>query len=187
MKVGLYFGSFNPIHIGHLIIAHHFIEFTEVEKVWFVVSPQNPLKEKSALIDADKRLKMVEAAIKDNDHFEVSEVEFSLPQPSYTIDTMRFLKKKYPWMDFIILMGSDSYANIKEWKEYYNLIAENTIYIYQRRDKPITLRGTAKEKNILLFDFPYLDISATYVRSLMEKGKSLKYLVPEKSLKILYK
>lgn len=183
MKTGLFFGSFNPIHVGHLIIANHFLEFTDLDTIWFIVSPHNPLKDKNSLLPADTRLKMVRAAIKDNKRFEASDVEFYLPQPSYTIDTLRFLRKKYPWMDFVLLMGSDSYASLADWKEYYNIIADYPIYIYQRRDLPVKKKSTEKEKNIHLFEFPYLDISATYIRGLMEQGKSVRYLVPDKALK----
>jgi len=185
MKAGLFFGSFNPIHVGHLIVANHFIEFSDIEEVWFVVSPQNPFKEKGTLIDAKTRFKMVEAMTKDHPHFYASDAEFNLPTPSYTIDILKYFKKKFPWMNFVLLMGSDTYQSLKDWKDAYIILNDYTIYVYQRRDAEIKLKGTAKEKNVTLFDFPFVDISATYIRELLEKGKSVKYLVPEKALKIL--
>lgn len=183
MKAGLFFGSFNPIHIGHLLVASHFVELSDIEEVWFVVSPQNPLKEKKSLIDANTRLKMVEVAIKDNKSFQLSDIEFSLPKPSYTVNTLKHLKNKYPWLDFVLLMGSDTYAKISDWKDASTIVSENPIYIYKRRGSEIKLKKT--DKNVRVFDFPYIDVSASYIRELMEKGKSVKYLVPEKALKIL--
>lgn len=183
MKVGLFFGSFNPIHIGHLLVANHFVELSDIEEVWFVVSPQNPLKEKKSLIDAKTRLKMVQLAIKDNNAFQLCDIEFGLPKPSYTINTLKHLKTKYPWHDFVLLMGSDTYARIGEWKDSASILASNPVYIYQRRNSEI--KPKKSDKNITVFDFPYLDISATYIRQLMQKGKSVKYLVPEKALKLL--
>lgn len=185
MKIGLFFGSFNPVHIGHLIVANHFVEFSDIEMVWFVVSPQNPLKEKNSLLNPQSRLRMVSAAIRDNPRFKVCDAEFDLPKPSYTIDTLRFLKKKYLSLDFTVLMGSDAYTSLPEWKEYYSILSDFPIYVYPRRDFPLKMKGASKEKNVTLFDFPYLDISATYIRRLMSQGKSLQYLVPEKALKIL--
>jgi len=185
MKVGLYFGSFNPVHIGHLLIANHFVEFTDSEEVWFVVSPQNPLKKKDSLLDANLRLKMVEAAVAPCERLKASDIEFNLPQPSYTIDTLKFLKKKYPWYDLVVIMGSDTLEGIVEWKEYYDILSGFKLYVYMRRDFPA--KTYKKEKNVTFFEFPYLDISATYVRDLLKKGKSVQFLVPDKVLKLLAK
>ncbi|HXH18646.1 MAG TPA: nicotinate (nicotinamide) nucleotide adenylyltransferase [Chitinophagales bacterium] len=185
MTVGLFFGSFNPIHTGHLIIANHFLEFTDINQVWFVVSPKNPLKEKKSLLDADLRLKIVEESVKSNKNFKACDIEFELPGPSYTINTLRHLKKKYPWHDFIILMGSDSFAGITKWKDYKSILSFCPIYIYKRRDYP--LKNTGKFGNIKVFDFPFIDISATYIRNLLKNGKSVQYLVPDKTLKYLKK
>lgn len=182
MKVGLFLGSFNPIHTGHLIIANHFVEFTGLKQVWFVVSPKNPLKNSRVLLDAELRLRMVKAAIAANKHFKVCDAEFHLPKPSYTIDTLRHLKTEYPQHTFIIIMGSDSYADIIHWKDYKTILSAYPIYIYKRRDYPVRnpLLGKARE-----FNFPFIDISATYIRRLIKKGKSVQFLVPEKALAIL--
>ncbi len=183
MNIGLLFGSFNPVHIGHLIIANHFVEFTDVEEVWFVVSPHNPLKDKKSLLDATTRLKMVDAAVSGNPRFKVCDVEFNLSEPSYTINTLQYLKKKYLWQDFIIIMGSDSFAGITKWRDYKSILSTYPAYIYKRHDFPI--KNTATFDKVSIFDFPFIDISSTYVRELMKKGNSIQYLVPDKSLKIL--
>ena len=183
MKIGLFFGSFNPVHIGHLIIANHFLEFTELEQIWFVVSPQNPLKSEDSLVNADIRLKMVKVAIAVNKRFRVCDAEFSLSQPSYTINTLRHLKSEHPWYDFFIIMGSDSFAGIRKWKDYKSILSSYPIYIYQRRDFPV--KDIALLDKVTVFDFPYIDISATYIRKLLEEGKSVQFLVPEKILAFL--
>jgi len=182
VKVGLFFGSFNPIHIGHLIIANHFVEFTDLEEVWFIVSPHNPLKDEGKLFDAKLRLKLVEAAISSNKRFRVSDVEFHLTKPSYTIHTLRHLQKKNPWYDFVIIMGSDSYTSIRDWKEYKSLLNDYETYLYKRRDFPVKLLPYG---DTTVFDFPFIDISATYIRDLLKKGKSVQYLVPERVMKLL--
>src|ERR1051325_2345965 len=155
MKVGLFFGSFNPIHVGHLIIANHFLEFSELDEVWFVVSPQNPLKQEDSLLNSELRLKMVKAAVSANKRMRVCDVEFKLERPSYTINTLAHLQSKYRWHDFFIIMGSDSFAHIHEWKDYDAILSAYPLYIYQRRNFPVD--NPAAYDKVTVFDFPFLD------------------------------
>ena len=185
MKVGLFFGSFNPIHVGHLIIANHFLEFTEIEKVWFIVSPQNPLKKEKSLLNQDLRLKMVKACLVANKKLSACDVEYHLPKPSYTINTLKHLKSKYPWYSFIIIMGADSFDNIRKWKDYKSILSMCPVYIYNRLG--FSTLNIPKQANVSFFDFPFLDISATYIRDLMRRKKSVQFMVPDQALKVLLK
>ena len=178
MHIGLYFGSFNPIHIGHLIIADFIANNTDIDKVWFVVSPQNPLKESSSLLDESHRLHLVKMATENNTKFETSDVEFHLPRPSYTIDTLLHLKCKYPTFNFSIIMGSDSLCGIDKWKSYKTLLKENNFYIYERPGFPFKL----KRNNVRLLNASLLDISSTAIRNSIKEGKSVRYLVTENVL-----
>lgn len=176
MHIGLYFGSFNPIHNGHLIIANHIAEHCEVDKVWFVVSPQNPLKESRSLLNEYDRLHLVKLAIKDNPKLASSDIEFRLPKPSYTIDTLTYLKEQFPSHTFSIVMGSDSYQNIRRWKNYELLLKEHKILIYQRPGYIVeAIEGAQTD----VVQAPLLDISATFIREELRKGKSIQYLTPD--------
>lgn len=176
MKIGLYFGSFNPIHIGHLIIASFVINHTQLTEVWFVVSPQNPLKKSNNLLNEYNRLHLVKLAVEDNPLLKVSDVEFKLPKPSYTIDTLTYLKEKYPQHEFSLIMGSDSYENIEKWKNHQIILDEYTLYVYQR---PGYIAKNIKGEKIFFLQAPLLDISATTVRRLIQEDKSIHYLVTE--------
>src|SRR5215213_8358810 len=132
MKIGLYFGSFNPIHNGHLIIANHILNETDLNKIWFVVSPQNPLKQSTTLLNSYDRLHLVRKAIENDDRVKASDIEFHLPKPSYTATTLAYLKEKYPEHEFSIIMGSDSFQNITKWKNYETIIQNNELIIYKR-------------------------------------------------------
>lgn len=177
MKVGLFFGSFNPIHNGHLIIANYICETTDLDKVWLVVSPHNPLKTKDSLLRDYDRLHLVNLAIKDNPHLKASDVEFKLPKPSYTIDTLVYIKEKYPQHEFCLIMGSDNIETIYKWKNYEMLLNNYTIYIYPR--KASDKNPYPENKNIHFLDFPFLDISATFIRNNLKKGVSMQYFLPE--------
>jgi len=177
MKIGLYFGSFNPIHIGHLIIANFVSEHTNVEQVWFIVSPQNPLKISSGLLNEYDRLFLVQIAIENNLRFRASDIEFKLPRPSYTIDTLTYLKEKYSQHEFIVIIGSDSLTNIHKWKNSNLLLTNFALCVYQR---PGFAVEQPAEKNITVLKAPLLDISSTYIRDAIRNGQSIKYLVPEK-------
>jgi len=176
MKIGLYFGSFNPIHVGHLIIASHIINESNLDKVWFVLSPQNPFKPSATLLNEFDRLHLVQKAIEGDDRFRASDIEFSLPKPSYTVHTLAYLKEKYPSYDFTIIMGSDSFQNLHKWKNAEVIVANYPIIIYERPGFPVE---NAINANAQVLSAPLLDISATHIRTLIQEGRSIKYLVPE--------
>lgn len=177
MKIGLFFGSFNPIHVGHLIIANHMATHTDLDKVWLVVSPQNPLKPKKTLARDHDRLHLVRLGIGDNPKIEASNVEFSLPKPSYTIDTLTFLKEKYPNHTFALIMGGDNIATLHLWKNYEQILAHYDIYVYKRPN--YELGALATHPRVRICEAPLLDISATYLRECLREGKSIRYLVPD--------
>lgn len=177
MKIGLYFGSFNPIHVGHLIIASYIINEGYADQLWFVVSPHNPLKPSASLLNEYQRLHLVRLAIEEDDRFKVSDVEFKLPKPSYTIDTLTYLHEKYPNYDFSVVMGSDSFQNLPKWKNFETLVKGYRFIVYNRPGYEIkdTLQADIRTVNA-----PLLEMSATTVRQLVKQSKSLRYMVPEK-------
>ena len=175
-KVGLFFGSFNPIHVGHLIIANLIHAEKLVEEVWFVVSPQNPHKKRSNLLPEHDRLDLVREAIKDDYHFRVSDIEFSMPKPSYTIHTLVYLEEKYPQYDFKLIIGEDNLASMPRWKNHQEILNRGLI-VYPR---PNTMKSElATHTNVSWVDAPQMDISATLVRKLIKEGKSVKFLLSE--------
>lgn len=176
MHIGLYFGSFNPIHTGHLIIGRHVLNHCAVDRVWFMVSPQNPLKESSQLLNEHHRFHLVQVATENEPHFRASNIEFSLPRPSYTIDTMTHLVEKYPQHTFSIIMGSDSLQNISRWKNYQELLRQFAIIVYKRPGFDVSMQA---EGQIHVLDAPLLSISSTYIRNLVKQKKSIRYLVPD--------
>ncbi len=177
MHIGLYFGSFNPIHVGHLIIANHIVSHTDVDKVWFVLSPHNPLKEAHSLLNEYDRLHLVELAINENPKFRASNVEFHLPKPSYTIDTLAYLSEKFPLERFSVIMGSDSLQNIHRWKNYEYLLQQYDLVVYRRPGFPVEQKEGMR---LTVADAPLLDISATYIRNEIKAGRSVRYLVPDR-------
>jgi nicotinate-nucleotide adenylyltransferase len=175
MKIGLYFGSFNPIHTGHLIIANHVLNETDLQRVWFVVSPQNPFKPSATLLNEYDRLHLVRLAVEPDDRLRASEIEFSLPKPSYTSHTLAYLTEKNPTHHFSIIMGSDSYQNLPKWKNADTIINHYPLLVYQRPG--FQVEGALLGKTIVL-QAPLLEISATYIRESIQHGKSIRYLVP---------
>lgn len=176
MHIGLFFGSFNPIHTGHLIIANHVQQHTEIDKVWFVLSPHNPLKESHSLLNEYDRLHLVELAIADNPRFRASRVEFSLPKPSYTIDTLTYLKERFPLERFTVILGSDSLMNIRRWKNWETLVANHHLIIYKRPGFPVEIPASA---NAQVVEAPLLDISASFIRNEIRAKRSVQYLLPD--------
>jgi nicotinate-nucleotide adenylyltransferase len=176
MKIGLFFGSFNPIHNGHLIIANHILNESDIDKVWFVVSPQNPFKNAESLLNNYDRLHLVSKATENDLRMKASDIEFHLPKPSYTVTTLAYLKEKYPEHKFVIIIGSDSFQNLSKWKNFEIIVNNYQIIIYKRPGFEIENNTGAK---ILIMNAPLLEISATYIRDLIKKNKSIKYLVPE--------
>jgi len=177
MKIGLFFGSFNPIHVGHLIIANLMVEASDLKKVWFVVSPQNPLKPAKGLLHEFDRYDMVRAAVYDNYKLEVSDVEFHLPKPSYTIHTLVHLQEKHPDKEFRVIMGEDNLSNFTRWKNYRQILDHYGLYVYPRPGTQLSeLRS---HPNVTLVEAPLLDISATFIRERIRKGQSVRYLVPD--------
>lgn len=177
-KTGLLFGSFNPIHIGHLIIANYILEFSDLAEVWFIVSPHNPLKEKRSLLADHHRLAMVNIAVEDNYKFRASSIEFKLPQPSYTIDTLTYLTEKYHERDFVLIMGSDNLASLNKWKNYEKLLDLYSMYVYPR---PGSDGGVFKDhKSVKILDAPLMEISSSFIRKAIKKKKNVQYMLPPK-------
>ena len=176
MNIGLYFGSFNPIHIGHLIIANHVLNETPINKIWFIVSPQNPFKESKTLLNEFDRLHLVRLATQDDNRIKSSDIEFNLPKPSYTSNTLTFLSEKYPEHQFALIMGSDSYQNLDKWKNYETIIDNYTVYVYKREGYEI--KKTFNKETVIL-SAPIIQISASQIREHIRSAKSIRYLVPE--------
>jgi len=177
VKIGLFFGSFNPIHIGHLAIANIMAQNTDLNKVWFVVSPQNPLKPSKGLLHEFDRYDMVKAAIADNYKFEVSDVEFHLPKPSYTIYTLAYLREKHPGKEFSLILGEDNLENFTQWKNYEEILNQFSLYVYPR--PRVTNSALKSHAHVNMVEAPLFDISATYIRQCVANNKSIRYLVPE--------
>jgi nicotinate-nucleotide adenylyltransferase len=177
MNVGLYFGSFNPIHVGHCIIANYFVQNTPLDQVWLVVSPQNPFKPSSKLLNEYQRLHLVQLALEGENKLKASDVEFYLPRPSYTIDTMTYLVEKNPEYKFCIIMGSDGLQNLHKWKNAEVLVGTYDIYVYKR---PGHEASTPLQARLHVMDAPLLEISSTHIRESLRQGKSARYLVPDK-------
>lgn len=187
MKIGLFFGSFNPVHVGHLIVANTMATNTDLEQVWFVVSPQNPFKKAKSLLHEFDRLDMVEKAIADNSRLKATDIEFSMPRPSYTIDTLRKLQKKYPQHIFTLIMGEDNLDQFANWKAYDEILNGFGLYVYPRPsrgdgphiDGPATASLFREHPNVRLVHAPLLDISATFIRESIRTNRSIRYIVPE--------
>lgn len=179
MQIGLYFGSFNPIHIGHLIIANHLIEYSDLDEIWFVVSPHNPFKDKKTLLANHHRLAMVELAIQDYPKFKTSDIEFKLPQPSYTINTLIYLSEKYPKHQFSLIMGADNLTGFHKWKNYEQILQNHHIFVYPRFKTEINSTETnLKHSNITQINAPIVQISATEIRKSIKNNKSVLPLLP---------
>ena len=182
-KTGLFFGSFNPIHNGHLMIAGYMVEFTDISRVWFVVSPHNPLKEKSTLLADHHRLAMANIAVEDDQRFQASNIEFHLPQPSYTVDTLTYLSEKYPEKEFVLIAGSDNLPSFHKWKNYQTLLDQYQFYIYPR---PETLTSPFdSHPHIHFTEAPLIEISSSFIRKSISEGKNMSHFLPDKVWKYI--
>ncbi len=177
MKIGLFFGSFNPVHIGHMIIANYMATQTDLDRVWMIVSPQNPFKTKASLAKDYDRLHLLKLAIGDNPNLEASNVEFNLPKPSYTIDTLTYLNEQYPDNTFSLIMGGDNLASFHRWKNYELIIRDHDIYVYKRPNHDISTWN--EHDRVHSFDAPLMQISASYIRRCINEGHSIQYLVTD--------
>jgi nicotinate-nucleotide adenylyltransferase len=176
MMIGLFFGSFNPIHQGHLMVLRYWLNETPLHQIWLIVSPQNPHKSPEDLAPAQDRLVMTQLAIQSESRLHASDIEFFLPRPSYTIDTLRHLQTQYPTYEWCLLLGADTFATLPTWKEGSTLLSHYTLWIYPRGEYV----PTHLPQNALFFSrAPRIDISATQVRTYLKNRKSIRFLVPE--------
>lgn len=182
MQIGLFFGSFNPFHIGHKIIASYIVEFTIIDQVWFIVSPQNPFKQKKNLLDEYHRLQIIRVEVEDNPKLKVSNIEFDLPKPSYTIDTLAYLNEKYPNEIFSLIMGTDNLETFYKWKNYEQILTNYSILAYPRNK---IMPKEVYENVTIVHGVPEIDISSSFIRNNIKKGIDVSYLVPEKAWKYI--
>jgi nicotinate-nucleotide adenylyltransferase len=178
MKIGLFFGSFNPIHTGHLIIANYMADYSGLDEIWFVVSPQNPFKESDELLDEQARLNLLNLAIAGDNRFKTSAIEFSLPRPSYTENTLKNLRATYPEHSFTLIIGGDNLKSFHKWKNYEQILDQHEVFVYARVgiiEKPLL----ANHPKIKMLEVPLLNISSTYIRETLQAGKSIRYMVPD--------
>lgn len=178
-KAGLYFGSFNPVHVGHLVIANYMTAYTDLDEVWFVVSPQNPHKKKEGLLDGSYRLELVRLAVEGDERLQVSDIEFFMPRPSYTFDTLALLKEHYPGVLFTVLMGSDNLENLHKWKNYESIVNHYSVIVYPRPG--FDEAQTTPHKNIVIASgAPLMEISSSFIREGIKKGRDMRHFLPEK-------
>ena len=178
MKIGLYFGTFNPIHVGHLIIANHLAEYSDLEQIWMVVTPHNPLKQKNTLLDDYQRLHLVRLATEEYDKIKPSDIEFKLPKPNYTVNTLAHLLEKYPQHEFSLIMGEDNLKSFHKWKNYEYILQNHEIYIYPRVSEGDDNSEFVKHPRIHKIDAPIVEISATFIRENIKNKKNIRPLLP---------
>ena len=178
-KIGIYSGSFNPIHHGHVMLANYLIEFSDLDELWFVVSPQNPLKKKENLLDDDERLKMVQLAIGDDPRIRVSDIEMHLPTPSYTINTLTALSEQYPDSEFVFICGMDSLQNLKNWREYQRILDNYELLVFPREG--YDGGDLINYPSVTVLKTPILEISSTFIRQCVKEGRDVRHFMPEKA------
>lgn len=179
MKVGLFFGSFNPIHIGHLVIANHLVEYSDLDQIWFIVTPHNPFKNKNTLLDNYQRLEMVYRATKDYTKLKPSDIEFNLPQPNYTINTLVHLQEKYPQNEFALIMGEDNLKSFHKWKNYALILKNHHIYVYPRVSEQKVETQFDGHKKIHVINAPLMELSSTFIRKAIKEGKNVQPMLPQ--------
>ena len=179
MKIGLFFGTFNPIHVGHLTIANHIAEYSDLDKIWFVVTPHSPFKKKSSLLDNRQRYEMVYRATEDYLKLEPSDIEFNLPQPNYTINTLTYLKEKYPNYEFALIMGEDNLKSFHKWKNYELILDNHDIYVYPRISEGKIETQFSNHNKIHKVNAPIMELSSTFIRKSIKDGKNVRPMLPE--------
>lgn len=179
MKVGLYFGTFNPIHVGHLTIANHMAEYSDLDQIWFVVTPQSPFKVKTSMLDNHQRLEMVYRATKDYPKLRPSDIEFGLPQPNYTINTLVYLQEKFPEHHFALIMGEDNLKSFHKWKNYEMILEGYSIYVYPRISEGTIDTQFNKHKKVHFINAPIMELSSTFIRNSIKEGKNVRPMLPE--------
>ena len=178
MKIGLYFGTFNPIHLGHLAIANHMAEYSDLDKIWMVITPHNPFKKKSSLLDNNHRYQMVLEAVELYDKISPSKIEFDLPQPNYTVNTLAHLEEKYPQHTFCLIMGEDNLKSLHKWKNYEVILEHHEVYVYPRISKGIVESRFDNHPKIHKVAAPIMEISSTMIRNAINEGKNIRPLLP---------
>lgn len=188
MKIGLYFGTYNPIHVGHLVIANYMVDYTDLDQVWLVVTPQNPHKNKASLLSDYHRLAIVRIAVENNPKLKASNIEFDLPKPSYTITTLTYIQEKYPKYDFSLIMGEDNLRTLHKWKNHEEIINNHNIFVYpralteQERNNQINLETENKYENhpnVTLCDAPVMKVSSSFIRKAIKEKKDVQYLLTD--------
>ena len=178
-KIGLFFGSFNPVHNGHLMLANYIVEYTDLDSIWFVVSPQNPFKDKESLLQDRHRFDMLEMAVRNDSRFEVCDIEFNMPKPSYTIDTLTCLSELYPETEFHLICGMDNLVNFKKWKNAQEILDNYHLLVYPR--KGYEGGDLINHKSVRIIDAPEIEISSTFIRNAGAENKDVRDFMPEKS------
>ena len=179
----MFFGSFNPIHNGHLMLANYLAEYGDMDEIWFVVSPQNPFKDKKSLLADRHRLYMVEMAIKDDERFQVCDIEFYMPQPSYTIDTLTRLQERHPNTDFYLICGMDNIESFKKWKNYEAILQYHHLMVYPR--KGYSSNELVEHPSVTVVEAPEIEVSSTFIRNAIGEGKDVRYFVPKEVYKYI--
>lgn len=179
MKIGLFFGSFNPVHNGHLIIANYMLEYSDLNKICFIISPQNPFKKRTNLLADYHRYELLNLAIEDTSNYEVSDIEFKMPKPSYTIDTLTYLKEKHPKKEFVLIMGSDNLQSFKKWKNSDIILQKYNLYVYSRPD--FDGGELKKHKKVKFINAPLMEISSSFIRNAVKEKKDIRFFMPEKA------
>jgi len=178
-KIGIYSGSFNPIHHGHVMLANYLVEFSDLDELWFVVTPQNPLKKKEDLLDDDERLKMVQLALGDDPRIHVSDIEMHLPTPSYTINTLTSLSEQNPDVEFVFICGMDSLQNMKNWREYQRILDNYELLVFPREG--YDGGDLINYPSVTVLKTPILEISSTFIRQCVKEGRDVRHFMPEKA------
>ena len=179
MNIGLFFGSFNPIHIGHLIIANHMVEYSDMDQIWFVVTPHNPHKKKSSLLDDRHRITMANIAVEEYSNLKVSNIEFGLPEPNYTVDTLAYISEKYPNHNFSLIMGEDNLKSFHKWKNHKVILDNHSIYVYPRKAEGTIAKELLEGNRIRKIEAPIVEISSTLIRKSIQEKKNFRPLVPQ--------